>query len=104
MTKYPKLIAALFAVCMLSVVSQVNATGIYPGVTFTAGCTMTNNDTGDKNYTFKHGALDYATAGLLMVTFQNSMMEFYEKLLGQVSPDVAAQMKWVGKLERDLAQ
>ena len=93
----------LISIVLLALSANVSAE-IYPGVTFTTGCSMVNNNTGDTQYMFSHGALDYRTSGLLMATFQVSMLEFYKELMGDVDPSVRAQMDWVGKLEKSLAE
>ena len=121
MTKYPKLMAAFLACCLVSVVSQVmagqcpdgsqNPNCTYPGYgpnwddRFTVGCQMVNNETGATNFTFQHGSLDYAQSGYLMVAFQNAMQAVYQEWKDQVSADPAVDnqlIDWVGRLEADL--
>jgi len=83
----------LLMVVLMSVVPQViagecpdgsqNPNCQYPGAApnwdqrFTVGCSMTNNDNGEINYNFDHGALDYKQAGHLMIVLQTSLLEVY---------------------------
>jgi hypothetical protein len=98
-----KLSNVLLVVFAMGLSGYVAASGFpYNGTNFTVGCSMTNNDSGEVNYEFAHGAMNYRQSGIMMVVFQSGMLEYYSEIIGSVPDKFKSNMDWVGELEKSL--
>ncbi len=78
----------MFLIMALMLSASVTAEN-YPGhkpnwnSRHTVECSMVNNNTGDINYRFTHGFIDYAQAGSLMFFLQQGEAAWYAALRDQ---------------------